>query len=101
MFTVWVTVQVKTEHRAEFLEAIATSAAQSVALETGCLGFDVIELQGRTDAFAFCETYADEAAFLVDHRASAHLAAWRTVAARVLVPGSQVVVTGNTVISQR
>ena len=90
MFAVWVTVQVLPEQRQVFLEAITEAAATALRDEPGCLAFDVLEVDPAEHRFAFYEKYRDEAAWAEEHRGSAHFAAWRAVADRVLVPGSQV-----------
>jgi len=73
-----------------FLDAITTAAASALRNEPGCLAFDVLELDPAEHRFALYEKYRDEAAWADEHRSSAHFLAWRAVADRVLVPGSQV-----------
>lgn len=97
MYVLWVTLQVQPEHRQEFLAAITANAAASVRDEPGCLAFDVIELDGTANRFAFYETYTDREAFAVGHQQAPHFLRWREVAARVLVPGSQVNTFGHVV----
>lgn len=98
MFTLLVTLQVRSGQREVFLDAIAANAAASVRNEPGCLGFDVIDLD--QDRFAFYETYTDRDAFEVGHRQAPHFLAWRKVADQVVVPGSQVNTFGHTVLSE-
>jgi autoinducer 2-degrading protein len=101
LFAVHVTVQVKPDCRDEFLAAIEVAARSAVRDEPGCLAFDVIELDAAENRFALWELYTDQEAVQVGHRQSAHFKAWRLVADRVLVPGSQVNTTGSTVVSAR
>lgn len=101
MFALYVTLQVRPEGRAEFLAAITENARSSVRDEPGCSGFDVIEINGADNQFGFYEVYADADAFHHGHKESPHFAAWRAVAARVLVPGSQVNVFGTVVTAER
>lgn len=100
MYTLWVTLQVRSDQREVFLEAIRANAAASVRDEPGCLGFDVIELAGGDNRFAFYERYVDADAFQVGHKGSAHFAEWRRVAERVVVPGSQVNTFGEIVATE-
>jgi HTH-type transcriptional repressor of puuD len=100
MFTLWVTLQVRPDQREVFLEAIRANAAASVRDEPGCLSFDVIELAGGDNRFAFYERYVDADAFEVGHKGSAHFADWRRVAEQVVVPGSQVNTFGELVASE-
>ena len=50
-------------------------------------------MEGHEIRFVLYELYTDAAAFEA-HRAAPHFAHWRTVADRVLVPGSQVTTRG-------
>lgn len=99
MYVLWVTLQVQPENRQEFLDAITANAAASVRNEPGCLGFDVIELDRQENRFAFYETYTAREAFEIGHKQAPHFLAWREVAAKVLVPGSQVNTFGDVVTS--
>ncbi|QTI68930.1 putative quinol monooxygenase [Gordonia polyisoprenivorans] len=89
MLSLIVSVQVKPEMRAEFLPAIAENALRSVTDEPGCLRFDVAEAVEEPNRYFFYEIYTGADAF-ADHKAAPHFAAWRAVAERCLVPGSQV-----------
>ena len=93
MFSLWVTLEVTPEGREEFLEAIAVNARASVRDEEGCYRFDVVEL--GSNRFAFYEVYRDEAAFELEHKKAPHYFTYRDVSARVVVPGSQVNVSGE------
>lgn len=95
MFSLWVTLEVKPEEREEFLEATAINARASVRDEEGCYRFDVIEVGTGTNRFAFYEVYRDEAAFENEHKKAPHYFTYRNVSARVVVPGSQVNVSGE------
>ncbi len=96
MFSVWVTLQVRPECRQEFLEAIEVNARASVGEEAGCHHFDVLELgEPGSNRFAFYELYRDEQAFEVEHKQATHYLVYKNIAARLIVPGSQHVVTGR------
>jgi autoinducer 2-degrading protein len=99
MFSLCVTLEVLPEGREEFLSAIAVNARASVADEDGCFRFDVMELGEGSNRFAFYELYRDEAAFDNEHKQAPHYFTFRDVAARVVVPGSQVNVTGTLLAS--
>lgn len=95
MFSLWVQLQVKPECRDEFLEAIHINAEATVRDEPGCYRFDVIEVGGGgSNRFAFYEIYRDEGAFELEHKQAPHYLVYKEIAARVVVPGSQVNTSG-------
>jgi autoinducer 2-degrading protein len=71
MVVLHVTVQVKPEHAAEFLEVVRHDAEHSENDEPGCLRFDVIQDKDNPNRFYFYEVYRDEAA-LEAHRQTPH-----------------------------
>ena len=71
MVILLVTVQVKPEHVAEYLEAVRHDAEHSERDEPGCLRFDVIQDRDDAKRFYYYEVYRDEAA-LEAHRQSPH-----------------------------
>lgn len=71
MLVLHVTVQVKPEHRSEFLEIARYDAERSERDEPGCLRFDVVEDRDDPNRFYFYEVYRDEAA-LEAHRQTPH-----------------------------
>ena len=71
MVILHVTVQVKPEHVAEYLEAVRHDAEHSERDEPGCLRFDVIQDRNDANRFYYYEVYRDDAA-LEAHRQSAH-----------------------------
>ena len=71
MVVLHVTVQVKPEHVAEFLEVVRHDAEHSEKDEPGCLRFDVIQDKDDPNRFYFYEVYRDEAA-LEAHRQTPH-----------------------------
>jgi autoinducer 2-degrading protein len=71
MVVLHVTVQVKPEHVAEFLEIVRYDAEHSENDEPGCLRFDVIQDKDDPNRFYYYEVYRDEAA-LEAHRQSPH-----------------------------
>ncbi|MFJ2620442.1 putative quinol monooxygenase [Glutamicibacter sp. NPDC087344] len=99
MFSLWVTLEVIPEHRDEFLAAIAENSRRSVRDEAGCYRFDVIELGGNSNRFAFYEVYRDEEAFENEHKQAEHYFTYREISQKVVVPGSQVNISGELVNS--
>ncbi|BCW17398.1 hypothetical protein NtRootA9_01060 [Arthrobacter sp. NtRootA9] len=96
MFSLWVTLEVTPEGRAEFLAAIAENARASVRDEAGCFRFDVLQLgDPGSNRFAFYEVYRDREAFENEHKQSPHYFTYRDVSARVVVSGSQSNVSGE------
>jgi quinol monooxygenase YgiN len=71
MVVLHVTVQVKPEHIAQFLEQVRYDAEHSENDETGCLRFDVIQDKDDPNRFYYYEVYRDEAA-LEAHRQTPH-----------------------------
>jgi autoinducer 2-degrading protein len=71
MVVLHVTVQVKPEHVAEFLEIARDDAERSEKDEPGCLRFDVLVDRDDPARCYFYEVYRDEAA-LEAHRQTPH-----------------------------
>jgi quinol monooxygenase YgiN len=71
MIVLQVTIQVKPEHVAEFLEVVRYDAEHSEKDEPGCLRFDVIQDRADANRFYFYEVYKDDAALAV-HRETPH-----------------------------
>jgi len=71
MVILHVTVNVKAEHVAEFLDVVRYDAEHSEMDEAGCLRFDVIRDRDEANLFYFYEVYRDEAA-LATHRETPH-----------------------------
>ena len=71
MIVLHVTIQVKPEHAAEFLEIVRHDAEHSEQDEPGCLRFDVLRDRDDPNRFYFYEVYRDEAAFEA-HRQTPH-----------------------------
>ena len=71
MVILHVTVQIKPEHMAEYLEAVRHDAEHSEKDETGCLRFDVSQAKDDPNRFYYYEVYRDEAA-LEAHRQAPH-----------------------------
>ena len=71
MIVLHVTIQVKPEHVAEFLEIVRHDAEHSEQDEPGCLRFDVLRDRDDPNRFYFYEVYRDEAA-LEAHRQTPH-----------------------------
>ena len=77
MVVLHVTVQVKPEHVAEFLEVVRYDAEHSEKDEPGCLRFDVIQDKDDQNRFYFYEVYRDEAALEAHRRDTAFQALLR------------------------
>jgi autoinducer 2-degrading protein len=90
MHTVLVSLQVRPDRTTEFLSAIRSNAQASLRDEPGCLRFDVHRSIEDPNRFVLYELYRDEEAFLTEHRATPHYAAWREAAARCVVEGGHV-----------
>jgi quinol monooxygenase YgiN len=71
MIVLHVTIQVKPENVAEFLEVVRYDAEHSEKDEPGCLRFDVIQDRDDPNRFYFYEVYRDEEA-LAAHREAPH-----------------------------
>ncbi len=78
MLVLFVTVNVKPEHREEVLRGIHIDATGAQKDEPGCLRFDVIQDQNDQNRFYFYEVYRDQKAFEA-HLAAPHFAAWRDI----------------------
>ncbi|TYL51756.1 antibiotic biosynthesis monooxygenase [Nocardioides sp. BGMRC 2183] len=90
MLTVLVDLHVRPDRLEEFVEAIGTNARASLRDEPGCLRFDVHRQIDDPTRFVLHEIYRDADAFYLEHRATAHYAVWKEVAARCVVPGGHV-----------
>jgi len=90
MYTVIVHLTVRPERLDEFMEGIRANAQASLRDEPGCLRFDVQRSTEHPNEFILYEIYADQNAFLIDHREAAHYADWREVAARCVQDGGHV-----------
>ena len=98
MFSLVVQMEVRPEHREEFLDGMAGNAEAAVRDEPGCLRFDVSTVAADPNRFFLYELYTDAAAFEA-HKASPHFAQWRRIAEHVLVPGSQVNTAGSLLVT--
>lgn len=83
-----VSLRVKPEERAAFLEAVEHDSICSVRDEPGCQRFDVLQDNADPDHYYFYEIYRDEAAFQ-EHLKTPHLARWREASATCLTEPSQ------------
>jgi (4S)-4-hydroxy-5-phosphonooxypentane-2,3-dione isomerase len=98
MFSLVVQMEVRPEHREEFLAGMAANAEAAVRDEPGCLRFDVSSVAADPNRFFLYEIYADAEAFEA-HKVSPHFAQWRRIAERVLVPGGQVNTPGSLLVT--
>jgi (4S)-4-hydroxy-5-phosphonooxypentane-2,3-dione isomerase len=90
VYTVIVSLQVKPDMVAQFLEVMGENARASRRDEPGCLRFDVHRDNNDLNHFILYELYADERAFAEDHRAAPHYEKWRAGSAELLEPNGQV-----------
>ena len=97
MFSQVVQVRVRPGLREEFLAGVAATAEAAVRDEPGCLRIEVCEVAGEPDAFVVSGLYADDAAYAA-HGRTPHAAAWRQVAERTVVPGSEVDTAGRVLV---
>lgn len=72
MFVVIVDVVVKKEFVDNFREAILRQGKNSLTLEQGCLGFDILQDPDDPTRFTLYESYTDAATFHEVHRRTAH-----------------------------
>ena len=72
MYVILSPVQIKRDHREEFIKAIVEDARDSVKKEPGCLRFDVIQDVSHMDRIWLYEVYKDEASFQA-HLQTPHL----------------------------
>ena len=76
MYVIVTTLQIKSEHKAEFIEAMLDDARGSVTNEPGCLRFDVIQDEADPNRIYLYEVYKDKAAFET-HTTMPHFTKWR------------------------
>ncbi len=72
MFVVIVDVVIKNEFVDNFREAVLRQGKNSIQLEKGCLGFDILENPEDPSCFTLYETYTDAATFYDVHRFTPH-----------------------------
>ena len=75
MYIIIAPLQVKEQHKDEFIEAMLDDARGSVGNEPGCLRFDVIQDAGDANRIWVYEVYIDEGAFQA-HLESPHFLQW-------------------------
>lgn len=75
MFAVLVRVQIKPEHREEFIEAMLADAQGSVQNEPDCLLFNIVEDQANPNLLHLYEVYTSEQAF-EQHKETPHFKSW-------------------------
>jgi len=93
-FVVFAQIRVCETKRERFLTHILNLAERSLADETDCLQYDVIEIDRATQLFGVYEVYRTSAAYDL-HQASLHFHAWKVVAAVVIKEGGLDVQTGR------
>lgn len=72
MFVVIVDIVVKREFADDFRAAVLRQGRDSLRLEPGCLGFDILRDPDDPARFTLYETYTDAATFHDIHRATPH-----------------------------
>jgi len=75
MFAVIVKVDIKPEHKKEFLDAMFDDARGSVQNEPNCLLFNVVQDGADPNCLRLYEVYTDEAAF-EEHTKTPHFVRW-------------------------
>ena len=81
MFVVIVDVLVRAQFVNQFREAVVRQGENSLALEPGCLGFDILQDPDNPALFTLVETYEDAPAFYETHRRTPHFQAYATTTA--------------------
>jgi len=76
MYVILAPIQIKPEHREEFIKAMLLDARGSVENEPGCVRFDVIQDEQDLNRIYLYEVYEDRAAFEA-HLTMPHLIKWR------------------------
>lgn len=79
MFSLFVSLQIRSDRREQFLQAISVQAASPLSEEPGCLRFDVCKDRDDEDHFLLYEIY-DEAESFAQHKKTPHFARWREAA---------------------
>ena len=77
MFALFVTIQIKPEHREAFMEATMGDAIGSNNDEPGCLRFDVLQDSQDANKVYLYEVYKDRESWEVAHRQAPHYTKWR------------------------
>ena len=95
-FVVFAQIRVCEAKLERFLTHLLRLAERSLADETGCLQYDVIELDRATRLFGVYEVYRDAEAYNV-HRTSVHFHEWEVVAEGVIEESGLDVQTGRLV----
>ena len=90
MIALHVTLHVRLERREELLEAISRQGAASLALEPGCLLFDISVDDDDPSRVLLYEVYADREAFEA-HRETPHFAVWSAAAEACVVRAERTV----------
>ena len=78
MFALFVTIQIKPEHREAFMEATMGDAIGSNNDEPGCLRFDVLQDSQDPNKVYLYEVYKDRESWEVAHREAPHYIKWRS-----------------------
>jgi autoinducer 2-degrading protein len=77
MFALFVTIDVKPEHREAFMEATMGDADGSNNNEPGCLRFDVLQDNNDPNRVYLFEVYKERSDWEVAHRQTPHYLKWR------------------------
>lgn len=81
MFVVIVDIVVKKEFVENFKEAVLRQGENSVRLEEGCLGFDILEDPEDPTRITLYESYTDAATFHDVHRETPHFKEYARITA--------------------
>jgi quinol monooxygenase YgiN len=74
MFVVIVDIVIKRDFIDQFREAVIRQGNNSLTLEEGCLGFDILQDPADPTRFTLYESYVDGRTFHEVHRATPHFA---------------------------
>lgn len=81
MFVVIVDIAVKRDFIEQFREAVIRQGNNSLTLEEGCLGFDILQDPAEPTRFTLYESYVDSGTFHDVHRATPHFAEYAATTA--------------------
>lgn len=98
MFALAARIQIKPEHRDEFIQAMLADAKGSVENEPGCLGFNIVQDADDPNRLHLFELYTDAAAFEA-HKQTPHFKTWLETTANWLAAKPEMA-TGMTIFPE-
>jgi autoinducer 2-degrading protein len=84
MYSVFVTIDVKSECLSEFTQASLADARGSVGNESGCFRFDILRDNNLDSRFYLYEVYRDEEA-LQEHLQTPHFKLWHSTVENMVI----------------